>query len=60
METEKVLTYTAMGVAGLVCLIFVFDLSLKALGRNIALDVMFILGSLLVLWQGFETTRELK
>lgn len=60
METEKVLTYSAMIVAGLVGLIFVLDLSLKVLGRNIALDVLFILGSLLVLWQGFETSRELK
>ncbi len=61
METEKVLCYAAMGVAGLVCLIFILDIALSIFGRvSVALDVMFILGAGLVLWQGFETTRELR
>ncbi len=60
METEKVLTYAAMIVAGLVALIFLLDLTLKVLGRNVALDVLFILGAAFVLWQGFETSRELR
>ena len=60
MDTEKVLTYSAMIVAGLVLLLFSLDLGVQALGRNVALDVMFIVGSLFVLWQGFETARELK
>ncbi len=61
METEKVLCYVAMGVAGLVCLIFLLDAALGVLGRaSIILDVMFILGAAFVLWQGFETSRELR
>lgn len=60
METEKVLTYSAMIIAGLVCLIFLLDLTLKIFDRNIALDILFILGSALVIWQGFETTREFR
>lgn len=60
METEKVLTYAAMIIAGLVCLIFLLDLTLKVLGRNVVLDVLFILGGAFVLWQGFETSREFR
>lgn len=60
METEKVLTYAAMIVAGLVALIFVLDLALKVLGRNPPLDILFILGAAFVIWQGFETARELR
>ncbi len=60
METEKVLTYAAMIVAGLVCLIFLLDATLKVLGRNIALDILFILGGAFILWQGVETVREFR
>jgi hypothetical protein len=60
METEKVLTYAAMIVAGLVCLIFLLDATLAILGRNLVLDILFILGGAFVLWQGFETTREFR
>lgn len=60
METEKILTYASMSVAGLVCLIFLLDLTLKVLGRNVALDILFILGSSFVIWQGYETSRELR
>jgi hypothetical protein len=60
METEKVLTYAAMIVAGLVCLIFVLDAAFAVLGRNIALDIMFILGGAFILWQGVETMREFR
>lgn len=60
METEKVLTYAAMIIAGLVCLIFLLDLTLKVLGRNVVLDILFILGGAFVLWQGFETSREFR
>ena len=60
METNKVLTYAAMIIAGLVALIFALDAALAVLGRNIALDVLFILGAALVIWQGFETSRELR
>jgi len=60
METEKVLTYAAMSVAGLVTLIFLLDLTLKLLGRNVALDILFIIGGAFVIWQGYETTREFR
>jgi hypothetical protein len=61
METQKVLCYVAMGIAALVCLIFLLDAALGILGRqSIPLDVMFILGAAFVLWQGFETSRELR
>ena len=60
MEIDKVLTYVAMGIAGLVTLIFLLDLLLAVLGRNILLDIFFVLGGAAVLWQGYETTRELR
>ncbi|MFO0907129.1 MAG: hypothetical protein U0794_01975 [Isosphaeraceae bacterium] len=60
METEKVLTYAAMIIAGLVGLIFLLDATLAVLGRNIVLDILFILGAAFVIWQGFETSREFR
>lgn len=60
METEKVLTYAAMIIAGLVALIFLLDATLAVLGRNIVLDILFILGAAFVIWQGFETSREFR
>ena len=60
MELNKLLTWIAMAVAGLVCLVFILDLAAGVLGRNIVLDILFILGGALVLWQGFETIRELR
>jgi hypothetical protein len=60
METPKVLCYVAMAVAGLVALIFLLDAAVGILGRNLVLDIMFILGAAFVLWQGFETSRELR
>jgi uncharacterized membrane protein len=60
METQKLLCYGSMIIAGLVILIFALDLALSLLGRNVVLDIMFILGGAFVLWQGFETSRELR
>jgi len=60
MEMPKFLCYASMGVAGLVCLIFLLDAALALLGRNILLDVLFIFGGAFVLWQGIETSRELR
>jgi len=60
METEKVLTYVSMGVAGVVALLFLIDLIVGVFGRNILLDILFILGGAFVLYQGWETMRELK
>jgi hypothetical protein len=60
METPKLLCYVAMIATGLIALIFLLDAGLGVLGRNIVLDIMFILAAAFVLWQGFETTRELR
>lgn len=60
MELPKVLCFAAMIIAGLICLIFILDAAAGVLGRNIALDVLFILGGAFVIWQGIETTRELR
>lgn len=60
METEKVVTYTAIAVAGIVCLVFVLDLAFGIFGRYMAMDIMFILGAAFLLWQGVETLLELK
>jgi hypothetical protein len=61
METPKILSYVAMGLAGLICLIFLLDAALGIFNRvSLALDIMFILAAAFVLWQGFETSRELR
>lgn len=61
MEIEKLLCYGSMGAAGLVAVIFLLDVVAQVLGgQSIVLDVMFIVGAAFVLWQGFETSRELR
>ncbi|HWE40256.1 MAG TPA: hypothetical protein VG406_27135 [Isosphaeraceae bacterium] len=62
METEKILCYLSLAVAGLVTLIFLLDAILGIpFGRtSILLDIMFVLGGAFVLWQGIETYRELR
>ncbi|MGE5756340.1 MAG: hypothetical protein ACM35G_11625 [Planctomycetaceae bacterium] len=60
MEIERVLCYGAMIVAGLVCLVFLLDLSVGLLGRNPILDLLFIIGGAFVLWQGIEAAREFR
>jgi uncharacterized membrane protein len=61
MEIDKLLCFGAMGVAGLVAVIFLLDMVAQVLGgQSMILDIMFILGAAFVLWQGFETTRELR
>ena len=61
METEKLLCYTAMGIAGVIALLFLLDIVAQVFGgQSMVLDIMFILGSAFVLWQGFETARELR
>jgi hypothetical protein len=52
METEKVITYSAIGVAAIVCLIFLLDLTAGIFGRHVAMDILFILGAAFLLWQG--------
>ncbi len=61
MEIEKVFCYGAMVVAGLLVLIFILDAAAGVLGRtSLALDILFIIGGAFILWQGFETSRELR
>ncbi len=45
MEIDKVITYSAIGVAGIVCLVFLLDLTAGIFGRQVAMDILFILGS---------------
>ncbi|WP_435019372.1 hypothetical protein TA3x_001261 [Tundrisphaera sp. TA3] len=61
MESEKILCYISMGVAALVAVVFLMDAIIGLLGgQSLVLDIMFILGAAFVLWQGFETSRELR
>jgi len=60
MEIDKVITYSAIGVAGIVCLMFLLDLTVGIFGRNLGMDIMFLLGAGFLLWQGVETMLELK
>ena len=60
MEINKILCYMAIGIAGLVTLIFLLDATLGVLGRiSLVLDILFIIGGAAVLWQGLETACEL-
>jgi hypothetical protein len=60
MELDKIVTYSAIGMAGLVCLIFLLDLAFGIFGRLIAMDILFLLAAAFVLWQGIETILELR
>jgi len=60
MEIDKLITYSAIGIAGLVLLIFLLDLTAAIFGRIIVMDVLFILGAAFLLWQGIETILELR
>lgn len=60
METEKVITYSAIGIAGIVMLVFLLDLAVGIFGQYIAMDVLFILGAAFLMWQGIETILELR
>jgi hypothetical protein len=60
MEISKLFCYMAMAFAGLVCLVFLLDATLSVLGRNLLLDILFILAGAFIIWQGIETTRELR
>lgn len=60
MEIEKLITYSAIGIAGIVMLVFLLDLAVGIFGHYIAMDVLFILGGAFLMWQGIETILELK
>jgi uncharacterized membrane protein YuzA (DUF378 family) len=61
MEIQKILCYGSMLAAGIVAVLFLLDIVAQVLGgQSMLLDIMFILGAVFVLWQGFETARELR
>jgi threonine/homoserine/homoserine lactone efflux protein len=61
METEKVLCLVSMVIAGILVLLFLLDAALGLpFGRvSLLLDILFIVGGAFVLWQGYDTYREL-
>jgi hypothetical protein len=62
METEKYLCLGSIIAAGLVVLIFLLDAAIGVpFGRkSILLDILFLIGGGLILWQGLETYRDFK
>jgi len=60
MDIQKILTYLVILVAALIALAFVMDAAVGIFGRNIAMDVLFIVGAAFLLWQGVETALELR
>lgn len=60
MGLNKILTYVAISIAGIVALIFGLDLAVGIFGRYIAMDVLFLLAAAFLLWQGVETILELR
>ena len=60
MGLNKIITYAAIAVAGIVFLIFGLDLAGGIFGRWIAMDILFILAAAFLLWQGIETILELR
>jgi hypothetical protein len=60
MGLDKIITYAAIAVAGIVCLIFALDLAVGIFGRLIPMDILFILAAAFLLWQGIETILELR
>jgi hypothetical protein len=60
MEIDKLITYSAIGIAGLVLLVFLLDLTAAIFGRIIVMDVLFIIAAGFLLWQGIETILELR
>lgn len=60
MELQKIMTYLVILSAAAVLLVFLLDAVAGIFGRNIAMDVLLILGAGCLLWQGVETAMELR
>ena len=60
MGLNKIITYSTIAVAGLVCLVFLLDLAVGIFGQWKAMDILFILAGALLIWQGVETILELR
>jgi hypothetical protein len=61
METEKVLSYVSMIIAGLITVLFVVDAAVGIpFGHASRLfDILIALGGGFVFWQALDTIREL-
>ena len=57
---EKAITITCLVLAGILTLVFLLDLVVGLpFGRQSpVLDVLFLLGGLFLIWQGYETYTE--
>jgi hypothetical protein len=60
MGLNKIITYMAIAIAGIVALVFGLDLAVGIFGRLMAMDILFILAAVFLLWQGIETILELR
>jgi hypothetical protein len=62
LSMEKWFCWGAMGVAGLLLLLFVLDLAVKIPFGGIwkAVDVIFILASVLVIYLAYDAYRDIK
>lgn len=61
MNLKKILSMTALGIAGICGLLFLLDLAIGIpFGRSsITTDVLVIIAAGLLIWQGIETWLEL-
>ena len=62
LSMEKWLCWSAMGVAGLLLILFLLDVFLKVPfgGISITVDIISIIMSALVLYLGWDAMRELR
>ena len=61
MKLQKILCGAALGISGLLALIFLLDLILGIPFGRFAMwtDIIVLVSTGLILWQGIETWREL-
>ncbi len=62
MGAEKILCMIAMGVAGVLSLVFLLDaaLGIPFSRASVVFDVLAIIGGAFILWQGLETYKEFR
>ena len=61
MNLKKILCMTALGLSGLLAVVFLIDLAIGIPFErsDITTDIMVIVSASLLIWQGIETYREL-